>query len=258
MNVLKNIIYTIIDFMTFNKGIRRKINEYNILFPAKWARYFEKNYEKENIEFLSVHCKKNDVVIDIGAHIGLMSVICAKLVGAQGKVYSFEPTPKTYSILQKIIKLNHVESIVLPLNKAVSDQKGSLPFYIDDYEGSNANSLVINNHRERHAISIDLTSVDIFYQEFNIEKIDILKIDAEGTELDVLKGAIQVIKKFHPKIILAIHPQLIKNNNQTIAEIYDLIYSLNYHVIFKKRKLSKEEFCQIPDFFDVHLFPAQN
>ncbi|MBA3679827.1 MAG: FkbM family methyltransferase [Bacteroidetes bacterium] len=255
MSTIKNSVYGLIDLVTLNKGIARKINDYSIRFPAKWSRYFESNYEKENVEFLTKTCKKDMTVIDIGAHLGLISVIIAKLVGEKGQVHSFEPTPATFTLLKKIISLNNFEKIIYPHNKAVSNFNGLVDFFVDANEGSNANSLVARKDKSRESQKIKVDTLDNIVKELKLEKLDLVKIDAEGSEQDVLNGAKETIKTFAPIIILAIHPALIKNNNQNTADIFDIIHSFNYTVYYKEQVLSKEAFCNNSDFFDVHLIP---
>jgi hypothetical protein len=88
---IKNIIYGAVDMVTFGKGIPRTINGFRILFPPKWFRYFESDYESANVAFLKTNCKEGMRVMDIGAHIGLLSVTAGQLAGPSGKVYAFEP-----------------------------------------------------------------------------------------------------------------------------------------------------------------------
>lgn len=255
MSIIKHGIYTIADLITFQRGFPASISQYRILFPARWARYFESDYEQENIRFLSGNCKAGMTVIDIGAHLGLMSVIMAKLVGNTGHVYAFEPTPKTVAIFKDIIKKNKAEQIITPVNKAVSSFDGEMDFFVDEHEGSNANSLVSRPDKQRSAQKIGVTRLDSFVTEKKLKELDLVKIDAEGSELDVLKGAFDTLKQFRPKVILAIHPSLVKNNRQALGTIYDLIQELNYTVYYQAQVLGKAEFAAKPDFFDVHLIP---
>ncbi len=257
MSFVKNSIYKIADILTLNKGLPNRINNYRILFPAKWARYFEKDYEKENIEFLTNTCIPGMTVIDIGAHLGLMSVIISKLIGDKGKIYSFEPTPKTFAIFKDIIKKNNGDKIIFPFNKAVSNFDGKMDFFVDENEGSNANSLVGRKDKSRISEKMDVTTLDTFVKEMKLDKLDLIKIDAEGSELDVLHGALETFEKFKPKIVLAIHPSLIKNNNQNIGDIFDVIHSLEYDVHYRSEILTKEIFIGKQDFFDVHLISAK-
>lgn len=253
--LIKNSIYSLIDFLTLGKGITRLINGIRIVFPAKWSRYFESDYESENVTFLKANCKNGMTVIDIGAHLGLMSVTIAHLVGKQGKVYSFEPTPITYNTLIKIVKLNNFSEIIECINEAVSDVDGEINFFISETEGSNANSMVNRPENKRTGVKIKTITIDSFIKKKNITKIDIIKIDAEGVEYSVLKGAKQTLKNIKPKLILAIHPALIINNKNSLSEIFDLITELNYRTEYKNKVLDKKQFCSKEDFFDVHLFP---
>lgn len=255
MSSLKNTVYNLIDVLTLHKGISRKINNYAVRFPAKWFRYFEADYEQENVAFLTKTCKEGMVVIDIGAHLGLMSVIIAKLIGKHGKLYSFEPTPKTFEILKKIIHINDCDNIVTPFNKAVSNFVGLVDFFVDENEGSNANSLVGRKDKIRSAQKIEVNTLDNCVAELKLEKLDLIKIDAEGSELDVLNGAKNTIENFKPILILAIHPSLIKNNGQSLEAIFDVLVNFNYTIYYQDQILTKDLFCHKTDFFDVHLIP---
>lgn len=251
--MFKNIIYSIIDFLILSKGLPCYVNGFKVKFPAKWFRYFENDYEKENMLFIKENCMPNMVVFDIGAHLGLMSIICAQLLQNKGKVYSFEPTPKTFEILKKVIKINNESGVVIPINKAVAKENKIIDFYLSVEDGSNSNSLVSKNHRERKPIQIQVTSLDIFAKENNIKQIDLIKIDAEGSEYDVLLGAKNIISSFKPKIILALHPPLIKNNGHNIEDIYEFLINHNYCIKLNGSVIEKNEFCTKEDFFDVHL-----
>lgn len=256
MKTIKNIIYKLIDLFTFGKGIKRNINGVPIRFPAAWSRYFENDYESENVKFIKIQCKPGMVVIDIGAHLGVIAMSISHSLNNAGKIYAFEPTPNTFSLLCRIVKLNKCSTII-PINKAVSDRNETLSFYIDNNLGSNANSLVSKNERNRQSIDVETITIDQFVTENKINKIDFLKIDAEGSELSVLKGAIKTLKNHKPLAILAIHPRLISNNGDNIKDIYLLLKSLNYNIYLKEKEIDQDQFIMTKDFFDVHLIPMK-
>ena len=251
----KTLVYQVLDAVTFYKGFACHVNGFKIYFPAKWFRYFENDYEKENILFLKEQIKPGMTVIDIGAHLGLMSVICAQLTGKTGKVYGFEPTSATFAVLTEVIRLNGKQDVIFPQNKAVSNFIGELDFFIDNNEGSNANSLVSRSDKKRSTRKMDVITLDAFVTGQAIGQLDLVKIDAEGSELDVLLGSRKSLEQFRPRMILALHPDLIRNNGQSLAAIYDLLIKLNYQVFFKAQRLSKDAFCATKDLFDVHLLP---
>lgn len=254
---MKKLIYAIVDLLFLGRGVPRRINGMVFRFPARWSRYFEADYEKENLTFLRNVVRPGDTILDIGAHLGLISLSCSKLAGQGGKVYSFEPSPTTYLQLKTILSLNPGGASVHALQMAVGLQNAPISFYESDDEGSNSNSLVPKHDLKRKPVTVPCTSIDRFTEENNLEQIHIIKIDAEGVELDVLKGAEQVLRKYRPYLVVAIHPRLIQNYGQRTEDIYTFIVHLNYRVKLGMQDLKKDEFCSRKDFFDVHLIPVE-
>jgi FkbM family methyltransferase len=258
MKTFKLFIYSLLDLLCLGKGIPRNINGIKIYFPARWSRYFEKDYEKENVAFLKSHLKPGMTVLDVGAHLGLMSVISSGILGPSGKVYAFEPSPFTFSQLKKVIALNAGHAPVKLFPYVVSKQNGLVDFFLSEDEGSNSNSMVEKHHQNRINIPIESVSIDQFVTEQNIHKVDLLKVDAEGSELDVLQGAEMTLRKLKPLVILAVHPRLIVNNNQSTGTIYQFIKQNNYRIFLGQKELSEKDFTSIQDFFDVHLIPERS
>src|SRR5688572_28213430 len=142
MSQIKEIGYSVLNFFTLGRGIVREIGGERIRFPTRWSRYYEAEYEPETFAFFRQNVKKGDTVLDIGGHIGLFAVVTAKLVGSEGKVYSFEPTPFTRSVLKDVIELNGVSEVVEVRPEAVSSKSGDTVFFDTGDTISNANSLV--------------------------------------------------------------------------------------------------------------------
>ena len=150
---------------------------------------------------------------------GLFSVVMSQLVGKQGRVYSFEPTPSTRSVLREVVKLNGCNHNVQVRSEAVSKEKGTFFFYDTGDLVSNANSLV-QTARSAGKIEVNAISLDEFAAEQK-EKIDCLKIDVEGAELDLLEGAKKVFTEMRPVALLSLHPMSIKANNQSLESIWN-------------------------------------
>jgi len=254
MSLIETIAYQTLDAVTFGRGIKRQISGETIKFPARWSRYYEAEYEPETFNFLREHLKQGAIFLDIGAHIGLFSVIGAKLVGESGKVFSFEPTPFTCNTLAGVVKLNDCSDIVEIHCEAVSDRSGKTIFFDTGDTISNANSLV-KTQRSKNEIEISMISVDEFVKERNL-KIDCLKIDVEGAELDVLHGAKETFLKLRPIARLGLHPQFINQNGQTLEEIWEVLAEYSLKVIYNNEQVEKQWFCQQPNLFDVNLLPS--
>jgi FkbM family methyltransferase len=248
----KDIFYFFINVFTLFKGVRRTINGGSVVFPAKWSRYYNDGYEKGSFDFFRKCIKQGDTVLDIGSHIGVYSVYFASMVGEKGKVYCFEPTPSTFLILNKTIKLNKLTN-TYAINAAISDKSGSIRFNLTtlDGEGSNANSMVAIERTNNH-LNISSFSIDDFRKQNGLN-INVLKIDVEGAELLALKGAKETFMYDKPCGILALHPQNIIDFNHSLKQIWECLMEYNLKVIYKGSEILMDEFCSQNDLFDVEF-----
>lgn len=250
--IIKKLGYSCLSVLTFGKGITKKINGIAIKFPTLYFRYFPEDYEKENFLLINKIVEKDDVVIDIGAHIGLMAVVLGKRVGVNGKVYTFEPTPRTFEILNKTIHLNKLEHIVTSVNKAVSSGSGSIEFNANNEDVSN--SIVLYEYNTGHKkITVQTVSIDDFVKEKKILQLNFIKIDAEGVELDILKGAGKTLRDFDCKMILALHPVAIEAKGDSLSEIYDIVTDAGYMMYWQSKEVAKAFFCEQKQMFDVYI-----
>lgn len=250
---LKNSAYTLLDLVTLKKGVSRRINNIKIRFPARWSRYYESDYEAENYTFLQKQVKPGMDILDIGAHLGLFSATCAQLTGGQGKIICFEPTPGTFAILKETLRLNNCKNVT-PLQAAVSNTEGTATFYVSETAGCNSNSLVKNkSEKEASGYDVRLVTIDGIVSEYSL-KPSLIKIDAEGAELDVLKGGTRTFTTHKPVLILGLHPAFIKQKDDSLEAIWDLLENQRYEVKLEGKKLTKQDFCSRDLLFDVHCF----
>lgn len=254
-NIFKNAAYSLYDLFTGKKGVKKRYSGVEMQLPVRVARFFPEDYEKENAAIIAAHVKKGMTVIDIGAHIGLTTVIMSRYLQSDGIIYAFEPTPTTCNTLKETIRLNKLEKVVVPVQAALSAKSGKEFFYISNHEADNSNSLVNNNRQDRREsrVEVILYSLDDFTKEKKIAAVDFIKIDAEGAELQVLKGMTGNIARRSPKIILSLHPRSIKNAGDSLEEIWDFVTSFGYRVELDGRQMSREEFISRTELFDVFL-----
>jgi FkbM family methyltransferase len=254
---MKEIIYKVVDFFTFGRGLKKTFNNlYDVRLPTRYINYFPSNYEEENFNFLKKSVSKGGVVLDIGSHIGLFSIVASRLVESSGKVYAFEPSPTTFSILKKTIAINNVDKSVFPFQKAVGANEGTIQFYISNDSIDNSNSLVkYLSDRELKGIDVAITTTDIFVQEQQINKIDFIKIDVEGAEYDTLMGAKNTLLKFRPNCMVGIHPLAIKAKGDDLNKIYELIKECNYNLYVEGKEITKEYFLSNNELIELHIIP---
>jgi len=188
-------------------------NEINSAMPdfvSIWAsrdKFFDNNFINNSAYIFEgpyngggVFIEKGDVVIDVGANIGLFSVLASIEVGDSGRVYSFEPIEKTNSILEKNIKINNLNNVKIE-KKALGDKEGKISFSKMDTLG--ASSGYIDNNGEKEIVN--QVTLDTYVLANDIDKIDFIKADIEGMERNLLMGGEKTIKKFKPKMAICIY-----------------------------------------------------
>jgi len=172
------------------------------------------------------------VFFDVGAHHGWDSMWTLPLVGKEGKVFSFEPSPANLSILEwHRTRNNFSQWMIVP--KGVSDKDTEKEFFLVDKGDSPMNSLTTGDPgtpfmsgRDIRKISIQTITLDTFCNEVN-QKPDLVKIDVEGAELLVLRGAATLLRESHPTIILAVHPSWLPKGHSS-HQIFELLTRYGY------------------------------
>lgn len=188
--------------ITLKSGIKLNVdsNEY-----IQSLLYVFGDYEYSTIAFLHNVIKHQDIIIDVGANIGYLSLVCSKLVGTNGMVLSFEPDPLNFSYLKENIALNNANNISAH-QLALSNQNSVLKLYhskIDHNAGAHSmmynERVVSEDYVEIQAMIFDNTEI-----QKSIPKVDFIKIDVEGVEMDVLQGMYQTIQKHKPMLLIEI------------------------------------------------------
>lgn len=181
----------ILNYRGFKVNIRK--NKPNDLYSAY-------KYSGNSI-YKSIKNRKFTTSIDIGANIGLITMIMSKV---SGKVISFEPESENYRALEENVKLNQIRN-VNQYQLALSDKDEETYFYINNKNegGHTINKEQVGRFRDsfQEKRKIFVVKLDSFLKKKEFGKIDLIKIDVEGAELDVLNGAKETIMKDKPLII---------------------------------------------------------
>ena len=211
-------------------------------------------YEQGTVSILQDFLNVGDTFVDVGANIGWLSLIGAEIITKNGKVLAFEPVPSTFDILKSNKELNQFSQI--ELNQfALGNKEETLTIYPENENRGGASML---NHQSEKGIQIEVNTLD----NLNIiSTINVMKIDVEGFELDVLKGAFGTIKKDKPKLI--IEHSIDRNNTAEQFEIYNWIIDLGIYKIYKLKngKERKSQLIEIkfkedlPDHDNIFCIP---
>jgi FkbM family methyltransferase len=151
------------------------------------------------------HVEAGDVVFDVGAYFGFFSYHAVQK-GAK-EVYAFEPNPYVFEILKKHAEMWNDK--IKPYQLALSDKNGEADLFISNELGvdstmlENRENSILKFHQYNKKVKVKTMTLDSFVKEYNVERVDFIKIDAEGSEREILKGAKETIKRFKPKMAIA-------------------------------------------------------
>lgn len=177
-----------------DRGISRELAVYKIR-------------EKFTTDYIRSLVGKKMTIIDIGANIGYYALLEANLA-RKGVVYAFEPDRGNYQILQRNILLNKLQNIVL-LPLAVADSVGEKEFYLYPKRNwSSFNSQIGVSFFDK--IKVKTTSLDAFWQKIGQRQIDLVRMDVEGYEGQIIKGAEKLLNQSkHLTLVIEVHPHLV-------------------------------------------------
>jgi len=190
----------------------------------EWLIYFGLKIEprKELYSLVS----EGDLIIDVGTNVGETLLNFARLTTQKGKVIGFEPDPQIFQKCINNIKLNEFENITLN-NKGLSDIDGEL--FLDRYVDRNRGANKITHSKDgENVISVQITTLDEYLE--NSPPPQLIKIDVEGHELNVLRGAHETLKKFHPILFIEINDQHLKSFGVSAQELVRFLLDMNYKI----------------------------
>jgi len=192
-------------------------------------------YEKTTVRAYNKIIKAGDVVFDIGANIGAHTLQFADLVGNSGIVVAFEPTDYAFMKLKDNVVLNPRLSSQIILNQMMlvdSDvKKESMPELYSSWPLIPSNN-VHPEHlgRKMKTSNARSTTLDTYMRKKKTTKVNLIKIDVDGYEYHVLKGAMSTIKKYKPLIIMELCPYVLNETGHDVDEIIEIFKELEYKI----------------------------
>ena len=231
-------LYSIIKFLRLDSHVSLKISVpkygYKAYCPINKNDLINMTIrEDEIIEHFTP--KQGDIVVDIGAHIGRYTIIGAKRVGANGKVVAIEANPSNFEMLNRNIKLNQLTNI-LSLNNAVYSKETKIKLYLPGEElGHTIYNTVMSDRakNEDKFVEVSANTLDYFLQLKGITDVNWIKIDVEGAEFEVLKGATNVLSK-SKDIALLIEIHNLSGGTNLYRPILEFLRLYNFKIEFEK------------------------
>ena len=211
-------------------------------------------FEPFETEVVKKEIKKGDVVLDIGANIGYYTLIFAKLVGKEGKVFAFEPDPTNFSLLKKNVEINDYKNVIL-VKKAVSNKTGKIKLYLcGDNQGDHR---IYDSHDNRHWIQIEAIRLDDYFKNYN-GKINFIKMDIQGAEGGAAQGMFNLLKKNNVKIVTEVWPIGLKRFGTDAEEYLKLLAELGFRLYEINEREKKIKPVNIPELLEIYTPEKEN
>lgn len=161
-------------------------------------------FETRELAFAGRFLRPGMTVLDIGANQGLYTLLAAQRVGSTGRVFAFEPSPRERRALRLNVMINFCMNVTVE-SSAIGDEEGDSDLFLVEGPETGCNSLrppVIVDGTSR-PLRVSITRLDRWVREHNIDRVDFIKLDVEGAELSVLKGATELLSRSPRPAILA-------------------------------------------------------
>jgi FkbM family methyltransferase len=180
--------------------------------------------------------KRGDKVIDVGANIGWFTLLAAGLVGEKGLVMSFEPEPYNFSLLTKSVERNQFSNVVL-FKEVASDVDGTKRLNLNEHGNPGAHSIARDTGGE--SILVQSSRLETAAEKARLDRIDLVKIDAEGAEPQVISGMKSLIadgKVLH--MVVEWNPKEWASNSELLSWVFEVfdIYRIDLVRFTKMRK----------------------
>jgi len=185
--------------------------------------------ENEYFLFDDYRMKEGQVIVDVGAYVGLYSLLASKFVGFKGRVVSVEPEPHSYCMLTNNLRINNMLGNVARFNLALSSEIGTMNFFVPKSASGSTfflNHLLSQTIGEYSESSVQTLTCDRLFETLKINRVDIMKIDVEGAELEVLKGAEKTLQSgVVDRLVIEVHKSV-----NTPKSVIELLKCFDYKV----------------------------
>ena len=206
-------------------------------------RYSLGTHEEELTDKLVSLLKPSSVFYDIGANVGYYSIIASQIVEG-GEVYAFEPIPASRTLMNEHIDINNISNVNV-LSYGVSDEIKKVSFTNSSHLSANSYILEGDTPNDGDMLEVECISIDSGISEKGFKPPSIIKIDVEGAEFDVLKGAKETIKKYKPIIFLATHDSIVEGVTQScISFLENLGYDVSSTDDLKETSGQFDFYCE--------------
>lgn len=206
-------------------GIKLSLNLQEYL--QSWIYVFGA-YELPTVKFIRSYLRPGDTAIDVGGQIGYLSLVMATSADRAVSVLSFEPEHDNIRRFRTNVSLNQLRNIEL-IEQAAASSVGTLKLYLSADSNAGTHSTIRDNENVSDKfIEIPCTTIDHEVLNRSLERVDLIKIDVEGGEIDVIKGALNTLSTLRPVVITELGDALQKARGLSTDEFKSFLSDLGY------------------------------
>jgi FkbM family methyltransferase len=189
------------------------------------------SWQPEIWDSMSPSLPVGGVFLDVGAHIGSFTMKAAVKVGKTGHVLAFEPNPETLQLLRDNVAASHADNVIVePI--ACTDHEQMLTLYAGPPSNTGMSSLASENvplEGPPRLYTVRGRMIDDVIRELKLTRVDVIKIDVEGAEAYVLRGAVDTLKRFHPKVIVEVVASQLAAMHSTPDDVAAVLKGAGYN-----------------------------
>lgn len=176
--------------------------------------------------------KEGMICLDLGSNIGYYAIIESNLVGKTGKVIAVEPVPINFSLLKSNLNSQNNQNFEVH-NFAIGEENGELEFIVSAKSNwSKIRSKDCKVDPNDKIIKVPVKTLDSFFNEKKIERIDFVRMDIEGYEMKILLGSKKILRDFKPKLMIEFHKMYLgdEKTRRFLDELSNLGYEIKYFI----------------------------
>jgi len=187
-------------------------------------------WEPKTTRYLCDSLSPGQVFLDIGANAGYFSLLASRLVGESGKVLAVEPNPVMAEQLRRNVERSILSNIAIT-EAACSDSVEVRELYVGNPYNTGNSSLSRENLAWTKSVRVKCTTADLLLERYHLQRVDLVKIDVEGAELQVLQGMPNVLERLRPKIIIELVPSLLKGFSTEVSAVTEYLAAFHYRIL---------------------------
>jgi FkbM family methyltransferase len=226
----------------------------------EWSIFFLGQYGHPTAHVIKSLLREGDAAIDVGANVGVYTLIMAKSVGSSGRVAAFDANPEVHRRLMQNLELNGFIERCETFGCALSSHAGNRKLHLPPQDSWNRGTATLIEHEMAEDRSIEVSVETLDRMMRNWGKCDLIKVDTEGNDFAVLEGARQIIERFLPSLIFEFDPELWPHAQDSAGKLSSALVKLGYSFRFIDQRWGKIRTLDSASKFprgNIVAFPAK-